>query len=135
MKVSTGASMSLDGYVSGPGESGFEHLFNWYENGDVEMPTGNPDMTFRLTRPSFEHQTAFLDELGALVVGRKLFDMTNGWGGMHPLQVPTVVLTAQPAGRLVGTTSGSPSSPTASRARSRRRPSWAAARPSGSTPA
>ena len=29
-KVSTGASMSLDGYISGPGESGFEHLFDWY---------------------------------------------------------------------------------------------------------
>jgi len=96
MKVSTGASMSLDGYVSGPGESGFEHLFNWYENGDVEMPTGNPNMTFRLTRPSFDHQKAFLDELGALVVGRKLFDMTKGWGGMHPLEVPTVVLTHNP---------------------------------------
>ena len=30
---------------------------------------------------------------GALVVGRKLFDFTNGWGGLHPLGVPVVVLT------------------------------------------
>ncbi|GIF73728.1 dihydrofolate reductase family protein [Asanoa siamensis] len=96
MKVSTGASMSIDGYVSGPGESGFEHLFAWYGNGDVEMPTGNPEMTFRLTRASYEHQKAWLGELGALVVGRKLFDMTNGWGGKHPLEVPTVVLTHNP---------------------------------------
>ena len=29
-KVYTGASMSLDGYVSGPDETGFEHLFKWY---------------------------------------------------------------------------------------------------------
>ena len=35
-KVYTGASMSLDGYVSGPNETGFEHLFKWYGTGDVE---------------------------------------------------------------------------------------------------
>jgi len=28
-KVFTGASMSLDGYISGPGETGFEYLFKW----------------------------------------------------------------------------------------------------------
>jgi len=32
-KVFTGASMSLDGYISGPNESGFEHLFKWYMRG------------------------------------------------------------------------------------------------------
>jgi hypothetical protein len=32
--VFTGASMSLDGYISGPAETGFERLFKWYGNGD-----------------------------------------------------------------------------------------------------
>jgi dihydrofolate reductase len=96
MKVCTGASMSLDGYVSGPGETGFEHLFAWYGNGDVEVPTGNPQMTWQMTEASAKHQRDFTAELGALVVGRKLFDFTNGWGGMHPLEVPTVVLTHNP---------------------------------------
>jgi dihydrofolate reductase len=27
------------------------------------------------------------------VVGRHLYDMTNGWGGRHPLDVPVVVVT------------------------------------------
>ena len=36
-KISTGASMSLDGYIAGPDETGFEHLFEWYGNGDVEI--------------------------------------------------------------------------------------------------
>ena len=27
-------SMSLDGYIAGPEESGFDHLFQWYGNGD-----------------------------------------------------------------------------------------------------
>jgi hypothetical protein len=36
-KVSTGASMSLDGYIAGPAESGFEHLLKWWGNGEVEV--------------------------------------------------------------------------------------------------
>lgn len=96
MKVWTGASMSIDGYVSGPGESGFEHLFAWYANGEVEVPTGDPEMTWRMSEASARHQREFTSQLGALVVGRKLFDMTKGWGGMHPLQLPTVVLTHNP---------------------------------------
>jgi len=34
--------------------------------------------------------------LGALVVGRHLYDLTNAWGGRHPLGVTTVVLTHRP---------------------------------------
>ena len=29
---------------------------------------------------------------GALVFGRRTFDLTNGWGGKHPLDVPVFVL-------------------------------------------
>ena len=37
---------------------------------------------------------------GALIVGRHLYDMTNGWGGRHPMDVPTVVVTHNvPEGR------------------------------------
>jgi dihydrofolate reductase len=92
-KVYTGASMSLDGYISGPGESGFEHLFKWLGNGDVEVPTAKPDMTMRMTPVSAQHWREFMDTSGALVVGRKLFDFTSGWGGLHPMGVPVVVLT------------------------------------------
>src|SRR5918996_3601291 len=92
-KVYTGASMSLDGYISGPGESGFEHLFKWLGSGDVEVPTAKPDMTMRMTPVSAEHWREVMDISGALVVGRKLFDFTSGWGGLHPMGVPVVVLT------------------------------------------
>jgi dihydrofolate reductase len=97
--VFTGASMSLDGYISGPGETGFEHLFKWYGNGDVEVPTTKPEMTMRMTAASAEHQRRMADMTGALVVGRKLFDFTDGWDGNHPLGKPVVVLThSVPAG-------------------------------------
>jgi dihydrofolate reductase len=92
-KVSTGATMSIDGYIAGPGESGFDLLFQWYGNGDVEIPTGNPEMTFRTSAASAEHLKRLNEGLGALLVGRHLYDFTSAWGGRHPLDVPTVVLT------------------------------------------
>ena len=39
--------MSLDGYISGPDESGFDRLFEWYGNGDVVVETAMPDLTMR----------------------------------------------------------------------------------------
>ena len=91
-KVYTGATMSLDGYIAGPNESGFDRLFQWYENGDVEWPTTHPDMTFRLTQASVDHLRSYLDDTGVLVAGRHLFDITSGWGGNHPLGLPVVVV-------------------------------------------
>jgi dihydrofolate reductase len=92
-KVYTGATMSLDGYISGPDESGFDHLFQWYGSGEVEMPTTHDDLTFRLTPQSAEHLRAVVDMTGVFVVGRHLFDITSGWGGRHPLDRPVVVVT------------------------------------------
>jgi hypothetical protein len=43
-KVTTGGTMSLDGYTAGPEESGFDLLFQWYGNGDVEIPSASPDL-------------------------------------------------------------------------------------------
>jgi dihydrofolate reductase len=95
-KVYTGASMSIDGYIAGPGDSGFDQLFKWYGNGDVAVETADPDMTFHLTETSAKHFRALIERTGALVVGRKLFDSVSGWGGTHPMGVPVVVLTHEP---------------------------------------
>jgi dihydrofolate reductase len=95
--VYTGASMSIDGYIAGPNESGFEHLFQWYGNGDVEVPTTDPNMTLRMTQVSADHWRETLEVTGALVVGRRLFDNMGGWGGQHPAGKPVVVLTHRDA--------------------------------------
>jgi hypothetical protein len=42
-KVVAEATVSLDGYVAGPNESGFEHLFAWFAGGDFEFPSSDPD--------------------------------------------------------------------------------------------
>lgn len=98
-KVSAGATMSVDGFIAGPHDSGFDMLFKWYGAGDVEVPM--PDTTAGVPAP---HVSAASAELlrqeqagwGALVVGRHLYDLTNAWGGRHPLGVTTVVLTHRP---------------------------------------
>jgi dihydrofolate reductase len=93
-KVTTGATMSLDGYIAGPEESGFDLLFQWYGNGDVEIPSASPDVpAIRISEASAELVKQEWENTGALLVGRYLYDMTNAWGGRHPMNVPTVVLT------------------------------------------
>ena len=97
--ISAGATMSLDGFIAGPNDSGFDLLFKWYGAGDVEVPM--PDSTAGVPASRVSAQTAELMRReqagwGALVVGRHLYDLVGGWGGRHPLGVTTVVLTHQP---------------------------------------
>ena len=102
-KVSAGATMSLDGFIAGPGDTGFDLLFKWYSAGDVEVPM--PDSTAgvppsRLGRASADLVREEVGALGSLVCGRHLYDLTNAWNGRHPLGVTTVVLTHErPADR------------------------------------
>lgn len=92
--VVTELTMSLDGYIAyenghvGP-------LFDWYGNGDVEVVTGDGKRTHRLSAVSAEHVRRGDEEAGAYVIGRKLFDFTQGWGGVSPSgpHVPVFVVT------------------------------------------
>jgi dihydrofolate reductase len=84
--------MSLDGYIAKQDNS-IGSLFDWLQNGSVEMPTVNDDLTFHLSPRSAEYWREWLDGLGALVCGRTLFDFTGGWGGTHTMDVPVVVVT------------------------------------------
>jgi dihydrofolate reductase len=87
-----GACVSLVGYIAGPNESGFEHLFAWYEAGNLELRSTHPEIPFTLTAPDHRYLTGYLDVVGVLVVGRRLFDLVDGWGGIHPLDRPVVVV-------------------------------------------
>jgi dihydrofolate reductase len=93
-KVIASASMSLDGYVARD-DNTIGSLFDWLENGDVEFPTrtGSGDMTFRLGGNSAGYWRDWTSRIGALVCGRTLFDVTDGWGGRHNFDVPVVVVT------------------------------------------
>jgi dihydrofolate reductase len=101
-KVMTGASVSLDGFIAGPNESGFEHLFAWYSAGELEFPSTHPEIRFRLTPPDHRYLLDYVESVGVLIVGRHLFDMTDGWGGIHPLDRPVVVVTHAPPDDWIG---------------------------------
>ena len=95
-KVVAGASVSLDGYIAGPNETGFEHLFAWYEAGPERFPSTHADVRFSLQPADHAYLAEYVGRVGALVVGRRLFDLTDGWGGIHPLDRPVVVVTHDP---------------------------------------
>jgi dihydrofolate reductase len=90
--VQAQAIMSLDGYVAKPDNS-IGVLFDWLQNGDVALPTPAGDFTVHLSGPSAEHWRRWVSSLGALVCGRTLFDVADGWQGRHTLDVPVVVVT------------------------------------------
>ena len=93
-KIVASASMSLDGYIAKE-DNTIGRLFDWLQNGDVEMRTATEDITFHLSPQSAEYWGRWVSGLGALVCGRTLFDFTDGWGGRHTMDAPVVVVTHQ----------------------------------------
>jgi dihydrofolate reductase len=91
-KVIASASMSLDGYIA-KHDNTIGRLFDWLQNGDVELPTVTPGITFHVTAESAAYWRRWTSSLGALVCGRTLFDFTDGWSGRHTMDVPVVVVT------------------------------------------
>lgn len=102
-KVMSGLTMSLDGFIAAPndgpehplGEGGMR-LFEWYSSGDTEYVVPSGGMSFMVSKQSAEMLREAFGSIGALVHGRRTFDITNGWGGRHPLDVPVFVLTHDP---------------------------------------
>jgi dihydrofolate reductase len=94
-KVIAVMSMSLDGYVADP-RDGVAEVFDWYfTSGETEIQTGGADaMTFRVSRASAEHIRSLTSELGAVLTGRRTFEVAGGWGGNHAWG-PAFVLTHQ----------------------------------------
>ncbi|MEV4262458.1 hypothetical protein [Kribbella sp. NPDC049584] len=67
-KVYAQASLSLDGYVAGPGGTGFDRLFAWCTAGDVVTPSRQPDrLTYRTNGATAAYLRELLDETGAVV--------------------------------------------------------------------
>ena len=98
-KVVVEMSLSLDGFVVGPddqpgqpfGTRKAERLHGWmlsgsepYEGSTFIRPEGR----------NREFVDRFFHTTGALLTGRRTYDLVNGWGGSHPLPgLPVVVLT------------------------------------------
>ncbi len=70
-----------------------DRLFGWYSAGDTEFPAAGTGMVFKISRASAELLWATWGRLGAIVTGRRDFDVSGAWGGTPPLGVPTFIVT------------------------------------------
>ncbi|MBZ0303113.1 MAG: dihydrofolate reductase family protein [Anaerolineae bacterium] len=112
-KVVFGNSMSLDGFVAGPNDGpenglgdGGMRLFDWYSSGDTPLPLPGTNMVFHISRASAELLQEEWSKLGAMVAGRRMFDIAHAWGGNPPGGGPCFIVTHHPAQEWV--TEGSP---------------------------
>jgi dihydrofolate reductase len=94
-KVVAEFTMSLDGFIAGPNDE-VDRLFGWYSAGDTEFPVAGAPMVFKISRASAELLRATWGEIGAIVTGRRDFDVSNAWGGQPLLGAPTFIVTHQP---------------------------------------
>jgi dihydrofolate reductase len=101
-KVMIDMTMSLDGYIAGPGDGpelplgqhGGRAIFDWYFSGNKEYrtPLFKPE-----PGPNVAEVKRMFEESGAFVFGRRTYEIARGWGGSHPVNgVPVFVLTHRP---------------------------------------
>jgi dihydrofolate reductase len=103
--VVVGLTMSLDGFIAGandgPGNplgDGGGRLFDWWTAGTERV---GPDDRFKPPARSRALVKEMFD-CGAIITGRRTFDIANGWGGHHPVGAPFFLLTHNPPDRYVG---------------------------------
>lgn len=89
------AVVSVDGFIAGPDDSAGP-LFDWYFNGDTELVARPSGWTFPVSRTSAEHVQPFWDAVDVTVIGRRLFDTTNGWDGKPSSGDQLVLVTHRP---------------------------------------
>jgi dihydrofolate reductase len=104
-------TMSLDGFIAGPNDGG-EHplgeggmrLFDWYFTGDTPIRHYQAAGQRGIAVPPFKlaaRNAAVFEEListgGAVITGRRTYDIANGWGGNGPLPgLPLFIVTHTP---------------------------------------
>jgi dihydrofolate reductase len=91
-KVIAAFTMSLDGFIAGPNDE-IDHLFRWYYSGDTDFPVKGTPMVFKISRVSADLLNQAWGKVGAMVTGRRDFDVSNAWGGTPPLAVPMFIVT------------------------------------------
>ena len=90
-KVLFNISVSLDGFVESPVD-GVARLFRWYFSGDTEVRFSD-SLTFKVSAASAHLFQAAWPKIGAMITGRRNFDISHAWGGNPPLGIPHVVVT------------------------------------------
>jgi dihydrofolate reductase len=94
-KTIMGAVVSLDGFIADDNDDDGP-LFDWLGNGDVTWSFPGSDDTFRTTQTSADFMGAQYRDIACVIIGRRLFDLTNGWNGKPAAGEHVFVVTHQP---------------------------------------
>jgi dihydrofolate reductase len=94
-KAIMGAVVSLDGFIADDND-GVGPLFDWLANGDVTWSFPGTDREFRTTQASANFMLSHYRDVAAVVIGRRLFDLTNGWNGKPAAGEHVFVVTHRP---------------------------------------
>ncbi|GIH96998.1 dihydrofolate reductase family protein [Planobispora siamensis] len=84
--------VSVDGFIADANDQ-VGPLFDWYFNGDTPLAD---DGGMKVSRISAEYVRPMWASIGSMVIGRHLFDLTNGWEGSPPAGEHVVVVSHRP---------------------------------------
>jgi dihydrofolate reductase len=84
-QVIAAVAVSLDGFIAGPDDgpeqglgAGGEQLFTWFGDGDTASRFYPWMAMSAISAAAFD---GFIDRIGAVITGRRTYDITNGWDG------------------------------------------------------
>jgi dihydrofolate reductase len=89
------AAVSLDGFIADDND-GIGSLFDYLGNGDVAWSFPGSDDEARSTKATADFMLSTYHDIAANVIGRRLFDLTNGWDGKPAASDHVFVVTHQP---------------------------------------
>jgi dihydrofolate reductase len=95
--------MSVDGFIADRNDD-VGPLHDWYfsgdtpivEGGDQEFDHSGAGSGFKVSSASAEYVRPQWEAVGAIVLGRTLFDLVNGWEGRPPVGDHVVVVSHRP---------------------------------------
>ena len=88
------AAVSLDGFIADDNDD-VGPLFDWL-SGDVSWSLPGSDRPARSSQASADSMTSHYANMAANVIGRRLFDLTNGWNGKPAAGEHAFVVTHHP---------------------------------------
>jgi dihydrofolate reductase len=94
-KAVMGAVVSLDGFMADDNDA-VGPLFDWLGNGDVSWSFPGAELGVNTTQASADFTLSQYADIAAVVIGRRVFDMTNGWDGKPAAGEHVFVVTHQP---------------------------------------
>ena len=97
--------VSVDGFIA-DGNDDVGPLHEWYFSGDTPI-TGDVDIEqgydhsgagtgFKVSRASADYVRSMWESIGAIVMGRHVFDLVDGWEGQPPVGDHVVVVSHRP---------------------------------------